>query len=110
MHIPKIIAIVDSIFAGAGIAQNLTQMRNETITLLYQIIQEGDDEEIPQMIKEICESIASVLSAEGKEVDPEACQDMLLQTVMEERAKFKARMMMHRLYRRRRGRRFMEEF
>ena len=97
--LPKLFQVVDSIFAGTG----LDQMRNDTIVLLREIIEEADDSEVEGLIKELCESMAAALTAQGKQIDPEACTDLLYRTVMEERAKFKARTMVKRIRRRRRG-------
>ena len=98
--LPKLFQIVDAMFAGTS----LDQMRNDTITLLNQIIEEAEDDEIPDMIRELCESISAAVSTQGKQVDADACYDLLYNTVMEERAKIKARMMMTKMFRKRRRR------
>ncbi len=79
-------------------------MRNDTITLLNQIIEEAEDSEVSGLIRELCKSIAATLSAKGRQIDPDSCYDMLYNTVMEERAKVKARIMMTRMFKRRRRR------
>ena len=99
--LPKLFQIVDTMFAGTG----LDQMRNDTIVLLQQIIEEAEDEEIPDMIRELCESISAAVAVQGKQVDADACYDLLYSTVMEERAKIKARLMMTKMLKRRRRRR-----
>ena len=95
---PKIIQIVDTLFAGT----DLVQMRNELLTLLYNLINEADDDEIDEYLRDICKSTAQALQAAGKEnVDEDTCYDLLKVAVEEERAKIRARYLMHRMFKRR---------
>lgn len=93
-----ILEAVNQIFAGT----DLNQMRMDTLALLRQIAEDAEDDgEITQDIEEVCKSIATVLSAYGKEIDQDGCFQALYTAVMAERSKIA----MSRMIRGRRSRR-----